>query len=253
MSHRSRQLELAFLAEDTKINRFIWAAMAFQSGIINVGAFFVSKKFVTHMTGFATQFGADFALKHWHEALSMITIPIFFLIGAMVSGFYIDREVDRGRDAKYRQVFLYITVLVLLTAYSDLFRLFENDKLDELMGINQIFLISFLCMAAGMQNAAIATASKRIVRTTHLTGITTDLGVGIIRAFHSNNVNEKKANQVRIILIGSFILGAATGASISAQINHVVFFIPAMISLAIYSYIRKREKNIAPVESQAQA
>lgn len=130
MSHRSRQLELAFLAEDTKTNRLIWAALAFQSGIINVGAFFVSQKFVTHMTGFATQFGADFALKHWHEAISMITIPIFFVIGAMVSGFYIDREVDRGRDAKYRQVFLLIAILILLAAYGDLFRLFENSKLD---------------------------------------------------------------------------------------------------------------------------
>lgn len=236
---KSRRLDLAFLAEDTFTNRSIWAAMAFQSGVINVTAFFISSRFVTHITGFATHFGADLATQNWKDALGMLTVPVFFLLGAMMSGFYIDREVDRGREAKYKEVFFIIMILIFFALMLSTLGIVPED-LGRLINFRQIVLISVLCMIAGMQNAAIATASKRVVRTTHLTGLTTDLGVGIIRSIHTGHQLEKKSNQIRLIILGSFIAGSAVGAFAFSAIGSYVFLIPFFITLRIYGYVRKK-------------
>lgn len=228
-----------YLANDTTKNRWIWSILSFQSGWINVGGFLACHRFVTHTTGFATQFGADLARFKWIDAMGMLLIPIFFLLGSMFSAFYVDHEIRSERKPKYHIVFFFISMFLLIVTFFGHQGFWGHFGADFHFG-SDIILIVLLCMSSGLQNACISTASKRLVRTTHLTGLTTDLGVGLVRSWFFSDQFEKNQNLVRTILIGSFILGSAAGSYIFLDLGYLGFGFAAFISIAIY-FITLRE------------
>lgn len=96
-------------------------------------------------------------------------------------------------------------------------------------------LLVLLCLASGLQNAAITSSSGRSVRTTHLTGLTTDLGLGLSKIFSFDLRGEKKraelrANYLRIGSIISFVIGSAIGAIVFVKLGYSGFFLPAGIA-----------------------
>lgn len=226
-------LSLGYLSVDNTRNRFIWSLLSFQSGWINIGGFLACHRFVTHTTGFATQFGADISQMKWLDALGMLLIPVFFLFGSMFSAFYIDREVMMSRRARYHIVFFFISVLLFLVTSLGSAGLFGDFGTDFHFG-SDILLIAFLCFSAGLQNAAVSRASNNVVRTTHLTGLTTDLGIGLVRRFFLMQKNETPMNTIRGLLIGSFILGSTLGGYAFLRMNYLGFMIPLFFSIYIY-------------------
>ena len=106
----------------------------------------------------------------------------------------------------------------------------DSIKLKE----SYVFL-ALLCLASGLQNAAITSSSGRSVRTTHLTGLTTDLGLGLARIFafdpkQSRFDVEVRANYLRLGSIAAFIVGSAAGAWIFLKFGYSGFILPAVIS-----------------------
>ena len=53
------------------------------------------------------------------------------------------------------------------------------------------FLLGALCLICGIQNGTVSLVSKSVVRTTHLTGLTTDLGIGLVRVFNKKRLGNK--------------------------------------------------------------
>jgi uncharacterized membrane protein YoaK (UPF0700 family) len=78
-------------------------------------------------------------------------------------------------------------------------------------------------------------ASNAVVRTTHLTGITKDLGIGLVRMFNSKRrpiclIEEFRDNSMRIGLILLFIAGSTIGYSVFAQFQFRGLILPCSIS-----------------------
>jgi uncharacterized membrane protein YoaK (UPF0700 family) len=87
-----------------------------------------------------------------------------------------------------------------------------------------------------LQNAALTSATGATIRTTHLTGITTDLGIGLIRAASLDDSDQRrrwevKANFLRLGTITSFMIGSAVGADLYLVYGYAGFILPAMIAL----------------------
>lgn len=83
-------------------------------------------------------------------------------------------------------------------------------------------------------NGAITTPSRGTVRTTHLTCLTTDLGLGIVRVFYDRQEKpahalDVRANWLRIGTISSFIGGSVVGAALFLKINYLGFLLPAAL------------------------
>ena len=95
-------------------------------------------------------------------------------------------------------------------------------------------LLASLCLASGLQNAAITSSSGSSVRTTHLTGVTTDLGLGLARLCTLNYEDKRirreyRSNWLRAQTIFSFVLGSVVGAMVCIRFHYMGFYIPAAI------------------------
>lgn len=211
----------------------IWISFAFQAGCINVGGFLACHRFVTHTTGFATFFGSEMAQGEVQMAFGYLSVPLFFLIGAMFSAFFTDRRSLHNHRPNYIIVFgaMWLCLLaVFILGIKDFFGTFG----EEITLSKDYQLLALLSLSSGVQNAMITSVSKAVVRTTHLTGLTTDLGIGLVRIFSSSDHqfkhNETQAIRMRIGIIIGFILGSWLGASVFYKHHYWGFAIPLLIT-----------------------
>lgn len=223
----------------------IWFAMAFQSGTINIGGYLACHRFVTHTTGFATLFGVEVARGQTRAALGMLSVPFFFLFGNIISAYLVDRQLTMKLRPHYTTVFGLMAGFMLITLIMGLTNNFGTFG-DELSLSSDYSLLALLCLTSGLQNGTIATVSGSIVRTTHLTGLTTDLGIGLVRILTKTHripqEIELLANWMRIGIITSFILGSCLSGIIFLKAQYYGFVIPLFISLSLasISYYYKR-------------
>lgn len=228
---------------------FNWFLLAFLAGSVNAGGYLACQRFVSHVTGFATLFGVDLAQKRFLDAAGMLSIPLFFLMGSMISAMLIERRLHRAQLPLYSVAMtLVFCCLVLATfgGYANWFGIYGEPMRLK----NDYLLLALLCTASGLQNAIITSVSGAVVRTTHLTGITTDLGIGLVRVLfpgpHDRRINEERRfNKLRIGTIGFFIAGSAAGALLCQKFGYFGFLLPT--TLALYAVIAAKltwEKRI---------
>lgn len=213
---------------------FDWLLLSFLAGSINTGGFLAAQRFVSHVTGFATLFGVHAAEGKWDQALGMVSIPVYFLLGVMTSAYLVDRRVHQGKRPKYALVMTLVCLCLLAVALGGSLGFFGEFGSEPRLRQSYI-LLALLCGASGLQNAAVSTASGATVRTTHLTGLTTDLGTGLVRALSNRKVYdfEMKAMRLRLGSILTFALGSAFSAYGYLRLHYLGFYLPAL--LAAYS------------------
>ena len=215
-------------------NLSVWCLMAFQAGVINTGGFIGCHRFVSHTTGFATAFGEAFAGAQWNLALSAAGVPLFFLAGVMISAYFVDRRVALGQTPQYTLLISIIVFLMAIAVFGGRWGWFGAFNPEASLEPN-FALLAILCLACGIQNASITSASGATVRTTHLTGITTDLGIGLMRLASKGQSEkvieyEKKASIMRIGIITSFIAGSVVGTLLFLRYEYFGYLLPLGIS-----------------------
>lgn len=231
-----------------------WFALLFLAGMINAGGFLAAERFVTHITGFATLIGIDFALGRFQHSFGLLTVPVYFLGGAILSAVFVEGRIQKNRPPRYDLIMLLVTLCLFATGLfgtADVFGTFgESAKLHK-----DYFFLALLCLASGLLNAAITRSSgSTTVRTTHLTGITTDLGLGIVRLFHLKlgSVEFKKEFRIcsfRVGSIFSFIFGSGFGAFVFLKIQYMGFFLPGLLAgLAFWG--ARRQLVFARIQAQ---
>jgi uncharacterized membrane protein YoaK (UPF0700 family) len=214
-----------------------WFLLSFLAGIVNAGGYTACGKFVTHVTGFATLFGASLAHHQVASSLTILTVPFYFLLGAMISAYFVDRRIYFREEPNYTAVMSLVCICLSSVALGGYFGFFEEfGKAFQIK--EDYFFVAILGMSGGLQNAAITTASKSTVRSTHLTGLTTDLGIGIVRTLFMerrdrNKAMEKVAVWLRFGSFVSFVIGAGFGAFIFLKAKYLGFLFPAGIALYI--------------------
>jgi len=222
----------------TRSNITVWMLMAFQAGLLNIGGFMACHRFVSHVTGFATFFGYEVSQGNEMHAWGMLIVPLFFLLGAMLSGQLVDLRLKLHKKPKYYIAFglvFFLTLVVFIGGLLGYFGIF-GDPLQSLRGY---LLLMLLCLICGTQNGSITTVSKSVIRTTHLTGITTDLGIGLIRIFNHRKLsdqfeNEWKATLMRLGIIFFFGFGSVLGGYVFNRFEYGGFLIPVLTSGVLF-------------------
>lgn len=216
----------------------MWNILAFQAGALNAGGFLACHRFVTHVTGFSTMFGAEVAHGEYSNAFGFLSVPLFFLVGSMVAAVFVDSKIQKQEQPRYYinfGILTFITGIVLILGV-----LGELGEFGAPLEMGRDYsLLALLCLASGIQNATVTSAYGAVVRTTHLTGLTTDLGIGLVRLISSTLKRRKESQEfhatfMRISIITAFTLGSVVAALVFFRSAYWGFLIPFGVSLALW-------------------
>ncbi|WP_457423794.1 YoaK family protein [Roseateles sp. P5_E7] len=195
--------------------------LAFVAGAINAGGFLAVQQYTSHMTGMVSAAADGLALGTTQALVTAIGALLCFTAGAASTSLL----VNFGRQRQAHSVFA--LPLLLEAACLVLFGLMGA----WLTGVQAVFIpaaVAVLCFTMGLQNALITKISRAEIRTTHVTGIVTDLGIELGRALSGANVSATKLR-----LLGGLLLAFATGGFVGALAFQAVGY-AATLPLAIF-------------------
>lgn len=179
--------------------------LAFVAGATNAGGFLAVHHYTSHMTGLVSA-AADGLVLGQHAAWMMaVGALMFFMAGAATTAVL----VNFGRHRLAHSI--YALPLLLESACLLAFGLM-GAWLASLQGLLVPATVSMLCFTMGLQNALITKVSRAEIRTTHVTGIVTDLGIELGRALYGmGGGTPMPANTAKLRLLGGLLLAFAVG------------------------------------------
>jgi uncharacterized membrane protein YoaK (UPF0700 family) len=194
-------------------NRQLGFALAFVAGGINAGGFLAVRQYTSHVTGMVSSLADNLALGEFALVVDAAVGVFAFLLGAMSCALLVNFARRRRMASEYALPLMLEAVLILLFGLM-------GARLAAFEGLLVPFTIVLLCFVMGLQNAVVTKLSGGVVRTTHLTGTVTDLGIELGKLLYWNRDREAarfvRADRDRILvlagLLGAFLAGAVAGA-----------------------------------------
>ena len=148
-------------------------SLSWVAGYTNVVALAVAGHVISHMTGNSTMVANSLGLGRWADFRFYAFLIATFLSGAVASALMTEGARRRGLRSKY--VLPIAVEAILLCCFT--LAIDYNARVTPDTLTSQYLLCGLATAAMGLQNATITRISGSVVRTTHLTGIVTDLGV----------------------------------------------------------------------------
>lgn len=193
----------------------IGMTLAFVAGALNAGGFLAIGFYTSHVTGMVSTL-ADQVVLHNSELASIAASAwIAFVSGAATTALMVNYLRRRGTSNVYAVPLMTEALLILLFGAL-------TGTTTRYGVVSAPLAIGTLCFTMGLQNALITKISRARIRTTHLTGLTTDLGIELgkllywnrSRAGPSPSAVRANVNKLRVhaALIACFTLGGIAGA-----------------------------------------
>ena len=168
--------------------------LSFVAGIVNITGVLSVKVLSTNVTGHFAFFSEDISNKHYQAAFFYLFFILSFFAGAFVSNFLI--EIMSRKNTQIAFAFPMAVEIIILTGVAPL------GSGDILQTYGQLIACCLL-FAMGLQNALVTKVSQSVVRTTHLTGLFTDLGIEVSQLFFY-----RKTQQFQMLQDGVLFGGA---------------------------------------------
>lgn len=206
-----------------KLPRWIlWGGgiLAFSAGFINstalVGFTHLS---VSHVTGNVTLFAS--AMARWDMPfLAMVCVSLLaFLAGGVISGYVVGSTSLKG-GRRYGLALSLEAILLLISL--------------GLFNLHLFYGQIFAAMACGLQNAMVATYSGAVIRTTHLTGLTSDMGSAIGNWLAGRPIN-KAMFFFQATIWYCFCGGGVSGAWLFLRFGYSALVVPIVIIVILAS------------------
>lgn len=202
----------------TNLPRWVWVgaiSLSCVAGMVNVvGYLGFEHQAVSHLTGTTSLLGVALVQRDGPSIAHLWGVLIAFSLGAMLSGMIIqDSTLKLGR--RYGVV-LSLESMLLFAAIP----LFKQQ---------QIWGALAAAMACGLQNALATTFSGAVVRTTHLSGMFTDLGIGLGHLLRGMPLPVRRLSLSGLIITG-FLLGGVLGAWLYQHFHYDALLAPALLT-----------------------
>lgn len=219
-----------------KHNLHIASLLSFVAGIVNVAGFLSVQRLTTNVTGHFAHFVEEiFLLKFWQGFIFFLYI-FFFLLGSFISSFIV--EFIRKKNDRL----IYIVPTIIESVILLLLAIFGRIIISESPNI----LVCALLFAMGLQNSLVTKISNATVRTTHLTGLFTDLGIELSQLFFYKQKKQKdklrSSIKLRLTIITFFFMGGLLGGILYSRLQLYILAIAAAILIAgiIYDDLKLR-------------
>ncbi|MDB4997323.1 MAG: putative transrane protein [Myxococcaceae bacterium] len=217
-------------------NAMLAGYLAFIAGFVNSGGFVLIGSFTSHVTGNIGRFGHDVAVGTPAAAVFAVLLVASFFAGAFGASLILE---SHGEDRARGYAIALLAEALLLGTFvfvAGLSRATHPRLLDAEAGI--------LSLAMGMQNSLITRLSGAVVRTTHLTGVVTDLGIETARWYRWHRAKlgrvvggkpERPASArivLHLTLVLAFMVGTIIGATVTTHASRWAMAVPAIAVLA---------------------
>jgi len=216
-----------------KANRHLALYLAFIAGAVNAGGFLAARQYTSHMSGIVSAMADNLALGSLKLLFSGLCAVISFLLGATCTSFMIRWARQRALQSEYALPLLLEAILLVVFGLTG--RVFENKRV--------IGTVLFLCFTMGLQNAIVTKISGAVIRTTHLTGMVTDVGIKLGRMLYarlsgSAPLADVDVGKLRLLasLIGLFFIGGVVGA-LGFKRAGFIFTLPLAGMLVVLSVV----------------
>ena len=190
-------------------NQHLARYLAFVAGAVNAGGFLAIRQYTSHMSGIVSSIADDLALANFKPVLAGMLAVISFVMGAFCTSSLIRWARRRKLHSEYALPLVFEAMLLIVFGVVG----------REFAGHVAITTMVLLCFTMGLQNSMITKISGAVIRTTHLTGMLTDIGIEFGRIAFATREEagaEHFPDMRKLRLLGSlvalFFVGGVTGA-----------------------------------------
>ncbi|HET7650314.1 MAG TPA: YoaK family protein [Gammaproteobacteria bacterium] len=193
------------------VGGFVLAGVA---GFVNAVGLLGLSHPLSHVTGNASLFASSVVNANTDEMRVTGLLVLMFFAGAVISGFVVQQSTARlGR--RYGAALAVESALLFAAA----FFLHRGDAAG----------MYFAAVACGLQNAMVSTYSGAIVRTTHMTGVTTDIGIAVGHLLRGVAVPARYFLLLGVLLCG-FVAGGMLGTKCFDRWQVEALIVPALLT-----------------------
>ncbi|SMG13495.1 YoaK family protein [Sphingobacterium psychroaquaticum] len=209
------------------------ALTAFSAGMVNVISVCVFFAFTSNITGYYAVLPQEIAKGNWYQAAVVLLWILLFFSGSLLSNLLIIHGKSRmGQYVSHAiPVILELLCVLFVGLYLDFF---YGDSLQETE-----FLVGALLFAMGLQNGLTASISNSVVKTTHLTGLTTDLAILVsMFTIQANRSNKALVDKFHLLLsiLGAYFAGGLLSGICYVYYHNFTFYVACFVLLIIALY-----------------
>lgn len=208
------------------IDQALAGLLSLVAGGLNAVGFLIAGSFTANMTGNISAFADHLAHGDLVLALSFGGLVVAFVAGAGSAALLIHAGERRAIRCIYALAIM-IQALILLAMGAG-FALWPETA-------SQALLVVVLSFVMGLQNAVTTLISHARVRTTHVSGMATDIGIELATLLNDPGLRRITLPKLRLhsLTLGCFALGGVIGALLFTIAGHWLFVMAAALLLMI--------------------
>ncbi len=185
-------------------NKSLGLNLAFIAGAINAGGFIAVQQYTSHMTGVLSLAADSIVLKNWVSFFSMVLYIFCFILGAATTVIMVMSARKKHLNSQYAWPLIFEAILLIIFGIvSNLYKASSEVYI--------YYMVALLCYLMGLQNALITKISNTTIRTTHVTGMITDIGIELGKLLSSFSYNKEKIFLHSSVVL-MFFIGGVLGA-----------------------------------------
>lgn len=215
-----------------KQNLLLASSTAFVSGVTNVVGMVAFLAFTSNITGHVANLAQHIVQQNYREIIVFLIWLFMFFAGAFVSSFII-RSLEHSGNKKANSIPMLIEAVLLLLVAIYGHHFYEETKLEREI------VISTILFSMGLQNSLVSTISGGLIKTTHLTGLFTDLGGDISEWLHPQSKKTEVVRNkiyIRFTVLGFYFIGGILGGFFFNLFDLAIFYFVPLILFSIMYY-----------------
>lgn len=213
-------------ARTSNIDLVLAGLLSSVAGALNAVGFLIAGSFTANMTGNISAFADNIANGASLFAFSFLGLVVAFICGASMAAFAIQAGERRQLRSVYALAIAAEAIILLLVGTA-----LALSSITE----TETFLVIVLSFVMGLQNAVTTMISRARVRTTHVSGMATDIGIELAALVGDEKSREEAAPKLRLhsLTLACFAFGGFCGALLLQIVGIWIFMITAILLLFI--------------------
>ncbi|WP_183580741.1 YoaK family protein [Mucilaginibacter sp. X5P1] len=214
-----------------KENLMLASSTAFVSGMTNVSGVVAFLAFTANVTGHFSNLAENIIEQNFQQVIVFSLWLFLFLAGSFTSNFLVRWQSHKSNyRANALPIIIEIIILLFVAFYG-------QHYYDETLREKQV-ITGAIILSMGLQNGLVSNISGGLIKTSHLTGLFTDLGADIAEWLHPGTPKTpalKNRLYIRFTILGFYFFGALIGGYFFDKYEFAIFyFIPVILFTILY-------------------